>query len=595
MFARSLFWRKEISARSGEIHYSVVALLSQDEAMAVEVDNAVYILQLQKPSSILYSGRAPIAKYSYRYVKVDQVNYRTSPESFYRHPETESTVNEFYNRTWNRKEIGFLPQVYDPLPIVNRIETELHKRGEIPSIHLVAKEEEVELMHNEFLKDIVISTNMSYVSLKDSLFYDKVELSLAGQIARYYTKYSYSITLSKKDNIYGYRSIKLRSLESDPSYIREHISHDMLHSLGLPASKFSYCRLFINNHEVGLYGLIEPFQDPWTANEFSNGNRDYVSGMLYQGSGRSPNSLISDLSYMHNLTAYADGQYKIKAGEENNFRPLQKLTKFIEYGPTQDEDSAEVWNYKLDMDTVIRAMVLEVLNGYSNGYLERYHNFYLYLNPETENFIYISSDLDTTLGYSITDMRPKMTGNYMDFPGVYERPLMVRLLQIKEFRREFERMILHVAECLVNPEATNDYIDDLVEMIYEDVMWDHSVPRLGQSIRKVASFLHIPLVNGRIPKEVNLAPILEIAAKTFGPMLNSVLGPIGAGSAFDLADIPRAIDAIVIIAQGADFIDAVNGPTGHPSTLGVREFIGYISSNVLQFYRSYNYEPYGTY
>ncbi|CAO3665010.1 unnamed protein product [Rhizopus stolonifer] len=552
--------------------------------MAVEIDNVVYTLGLQSPSTILYGGRAPIALHSYRYVKINKANFRTTPEGFYRSPELEDTVNEFFNRTWNKKHIASFPQVYEPLPVIKRIPTQLHRNGEIPTIHLITKQEDVDNMHDGYNKDINVNANMSYVSLNDSLFYDQVKLSIAGHTSRWYNKVSYSIKLRKSDTIYGFRRIKLRAMANDPSYLREQIAYDMLKSLGLPTSEFSYCRVFLNNVELGLFGLIEPFHDPWTANEFSDGDKGYVSGNLYQGNGHSPTKLYSDLGYMDNLTAYADGQYLMKAGNKSDFGPLQMFTKFIKKAPVCDEDAVDIWNSKLDMDTFLRSMVLEVLNAYFDGYIARAHNYYLYKNPDTGAFIYISADLDATIGHSISSLKPMMSGNYSTFPGIHERPLIAKVLQVKEFRNQFSEMILHVTEKLVNPEATNERIDGLVDMITEDVNWDHTTPRMGSLVRKIFNLFSIKSENGRAPSGLDLIPLIQktIASKSAEIQEFTSRIPKNPG------DQLRVIDSIIIILQGMPFLKAVNGPTGHDSCIGIKEFIRIMSHNVRQFYRYTN-------
>ena len=116
----------------------------------------------------------------------------------------------------------------------------------------------------------------------------------------------------------------------------------------------------MNNKPVGLYGLIETFQDPWPANEFANGDKSYASGYLYQALTIAPNQTVpalSDLEYFPNLTYYSGGEYKIKAGPsktaDQDFLDLQEFTKFI--SEASDNTTLEEWNTHLDVDGFMRA------------------------------------------------------------------------------------------------------------------------------------------------------------------------------------------------------------------------------------------------
>ncbi|KAG1190059.1 hypothetical protein G6F70_009419 [Rhizopus microsporus] len=265
--------------------------------MGVIVDNVTYALELNSPSTILYTGSAPVARQGYRYTKIKKLDNSTINEPFLRSPVDTDTVNEFFNRTWNKKQIAPLPTVYKPLPFIHRISSKLHQEGEIPTIHIIGNETEVALLHRNASQDIEIKTNLSYVSLNDSLSFQNVKLSIAGASSRMMPKISYNLKLHKKDRIYGYRRIKLRAMATDPSYMHEKLGYGMVKSLGLISTDFSYCRVFLNDQEIGLFGLIETFQDPWTANVFADGDKDYKGGNLYQGVGAGTNN-TGGLNYL---------------------------------------------------------------------------------------------------------------------------------------------------------------------------------------------------------------------------------------------------------------------------------------------------------
>ncbi|KAF1806251.1 coth protein-domain-containing protein [Mucor lusitanicus] len=556
------------------IQYNVVNLLNQSETMGVTVDNATYPLKLRNSNTkILYSGMAPTAKSSYNYVKF-YPNNTAVQESFKRAPVTQNTVNEFFNRTWNNYSVAQLPQIYPPLPAIKRVSSQLHKEGQIPTIHISGNQTLFDEMHSNSTADLSVMSNISYVSLNDSLFYEDVRVTLAGRSSRWLPKLSYNLKLDKHDRLYKYRRVKLRALDTDPSYLREQLAYDIIKSVGLASAEFSYVRVFMNDQPLGLFGIIETFQDPWLANTFANGSSSYKNGYLYQGVFMTPQSAaqghISDLSYMSNLTAYGDGQYKIKQeaskGDKVNWEPLQEFTEFISTAPTNQSDAVATWRKHLDTDSFLRSMALEVLLGYSDGYFAMADNYYVYQNLEEDNYFYIPSDMDLTFGSSMFSLNEMWSGNYSTFPGLKTRPLMKKILQVPQFNKQYNELLNNLTKTLINPNKTNDRINNLVGMLKEDVAWDKTIPRVGDNL---FGQIDPTAANGNGSNQTS-----SILGAVIGDAIPMNIDPATA------ANFAQRINASI------PFITAVDGPTGYISLAGVKEWINSISHNVTSFYSS---------
>ncbi|CEG69366.1 hypothetical protein RMATCC62417_05453 [Rhizopus microsporus] len=575
LFGTLAFVCAQKGAADKHIKYNVIGLLSSSQSMGVIVDNVTYALELNSPSTILYTGSAPVARQGYRYTKIKKLDNSTINEPFLRSPVETDTVNEFFNRTWNKKQIAPLPTVYKPLPFIHRISSKLHQEGEIPTIHIIANETEVALLHRNASQDIEIKTNLSYVSLNDSLSFQNVGLSIAGVSSRMMPKISYNLKLHKKDRIYGYRRIKLRAMAMDPSYMHEKLGYGMVKSLGLISTDFSYCRVFLNDQEIGLFGLIETFQDPWTANVFADGDKDYKGGNLYQGVGAGTNN-TGGLNYLSNLTAYRDGQYKIKAGNKKDYAPLQELTKFIADAPVNGTDAVDAWKSKIDMDSVIRSMALEILNSYNDGYLVNANNYYIYVDPSSKKYTYIPSDLDLTFNVASSGGQSILSGNYSNFTHIYDRPLTNKMLKVPEFKQQFEETLVNVTKQLMNPTATNDHINSLTDMLQEDVAWDAVVPRLGTGFTNGLKSLNITIVNGRVPQDLDVESLVRKMASS--PMFSQI--PLST----DPAALKAAVDLMTFILKGLPFSQAVNGPSNNVAFMAIKEFIYMMSQNISKLY-----------
>ncbi|CEP14944.1 hypothetical protein [Parasitella parasitica] len=544
-----------ISGQGKDIRYNVIASPeSPNMSVAVVVDNNTYILGASESATLLYSGNAPIAQVGYHYAIVNSANQIHATEAFSRAPfQGESTENEFFNRSLSTHQLSSLPQVYKQMPYVNRIESDLHILNQIPTIQIWGNQTEIDMLHKEQLQDLKFKFNVTYYGLNDIQTFENVKVSLSGRSSRYIPKLSYTLKLKSKgeNSLYGYKNLKLRALGRDPSYVRECVSYSTMKSAGILASGFSYIRVFANQRPVGLYGLIETFQDPWAANVFAGGDFNYKPGYLYQGQLAGPNQsehIYSDLSYYgENITLYSLGQYKIKTGagkkeKPDDYRELQRFTKFI--SSANNKTSVDEWEKHLDTIVFTRAMAIEDLLGFSDAYMTLVNNFYLYNNPKSPGrYIYIPADFDTTIGTSLYKMDALLSGNYSQHPGFDIRPLTSKLFSNQILLEQYQHVLLRLTQQLINPTIMFPFIDSVVEMINPDIEWDQSLPGVGRSEK-------LPLSNTR-----------KFTQSPFAPGIKT-----------NWTSIPLTFDA------------SLNGPTNSTDTESVKGFITKKSANVLAFY-----------
>jgi hypothetical protein len=93
----------------------------------------------------------------------------------------------------------------------------------------------------------------------------------------------------------------------------------------------------LNNRAVGLYSLLEKYDDVWLANEFGPKEASagkYSNGIMYEGEG-GEKKRRADLSYKgDNLNAYNSSAYSVAEnpakGAKDDFTELMLFTKFIQ-------------------------------------------------------------------------------------------------------------------------------------------------------------------------------------------------------------------------------------------------------------------------
>lgn len=465
--------------------YNVISLVSDNQTLGVIVDDEIYPLtSTNDASTLLHKGKAPIASTSYKYAILDKDNTTSiiEQESFSRDPITNSskTLNEYYGRSWNTKTLDQIPTIMDSLPIINRIDSDLHIDGEIPTIHITGNQTAIDYIHANAESDIDITgLNLAYIRYSNSIFlmtwllvlttsistspsdvksFENITLAVSGHSTRSYDKLSYKVKLQKDDDLYNYRRIKLRSMSTDASYMREEIAYDIAKSIGMPTSEYSYVRVYFNDQAIGLFGLGETLKNPWPKNEFNNGKK-YNQGALYvadvsgdQNSGSSStmgaptgqnqtesggasgqqqqnqtmtgspssggmggggmgggggDSMVqgssSDLSYLGDNTTLYTSHYPVKEDPKTgsaNYTRIVELTKFIseQSNVTSDDSAASRWEEYMDVTSFLRGLALEIVISDSDGYFTMGNNYILYDDLDNERILFSGQDFDLTMG-----------------------------------------------------------------------------------------------------------------------------------------------------------------------------------------------------
>lgn len=408
--------------------------------------------------------------------------------------------------------------------------------------------------------------------------FDDVTLSIAGHSTRSQKKLSYKFKIPKKQDLFDFRRFKLRSMATDPSYMRDQLSSDIAESIGIPTTQYSYVRVFINDKAIGLFGLAEMFKNPWIRNVFANGDKKFKQGALYVadvsagreggpqgpggpggpsgpggpggpgGGGPGHGGPRPDLSYLgDNVTVYSI-KYPAKEnpskGKANHTR-IMDLTKFISEQPTSDgsDVSIPLWHEKADVSSFLRGLAMEIVTSNADGYLTMGNNYILYDDLEHKRILFSGQDFDLSMGSTIFNATLMNGGNYTEFPGFSTRPLAPALLAVPAFKQEFEKLLFNFTKYLVNPEVLNPRVEQLYKMLEQDVAWDKSLPRMNTGGRS-----------------------WRASGSTNSTLENK--GFVGAD------DIP--------------FDLGVNGPTNVSSKMGLKEWISLRSDNLINFLQAQN-------
>ncbi|KAI8991448.1 coth protein-domain-containing protein [Mycotypha africana] len=542
------------------ITYSVITDSAEATNFGIIINNVTYPLTPSNISSILFQGSAP-SNAIYTYAKFDKnTNALIQREPFSRPAVSTSTPNEFFNRNWNKKDIKHFELVASiPKNYNRRDDEDLHPEGEIPTIQVVANQSDFDNLHHNVAKDITITADIVYIRKDSVKLFKQAEFEVGGRSSRQLTKISYNIKLNKqaKDDISGFRKLKLRSTVTDPSYMRDYLTSDMLRAANQPATRGSYVRVFLNGRPIGLYTIMEKYDDTWLKNEFNAGNK-YKNGIFYEGEGGTGDKR-ADLSYKgDNATDYAGSAYSIAEKSDSGDDSLNDLIAFIKFinqqlefqkSANQTSLNATVtdWESHLDVEGFLTCMALDFLQGSWDAYLQNTNNYFLYKSPERNRFIYINWDYDYTMGSGPVSMKKISLGNYNEYGGVKTRPLMVALLNVPYYRALFERRLSDLITNIYNTDKSYPVIDSVVSLIQDDVAWDKTLPHVISGYEFVTPTVN-NVLHGDFFKKSNIGTPTSLSILT-------------------------AVDFIIRLNSDIPFKNAINGNTGHSSLYGVKEWV----------------------
>lgn len=190
----------------------------------------------------------------------------------------------------------------------------------------------------------------------------------------------------------GLTMIGLHGEVSDPTKARESFAYEYFREAGVPAPRTVFAELSLTvpgKHDreyVGVYTLVEQVNKGFLSRHFKNGN-----GLLLK-----PEGLQGGPAYLGSSWKAYEDRYQPKSTPTEAQK--KRLIDFTQLVSNADDDTfaREIENY-LDVDAFLRFIAVNALLSNMDSYLGYGHNYYLYLVPSTNRFVFIPWDLDLSL------------------------------------------------------------------------------------------------------------------------------------------------------------------------------------------------------
>ena len=264
----------------------------------------------------------------------------------------------------------------------------------------------------------------------------------------------------------GLEKMNLNANTNDPSLMRAKLVWDFMRFEGLPASRTSHVKVFINDEYRGVYLNVEHIDE-----EFADRFYDDGTGNLWKC------LYPADLDYLgSNPDAYKIEQFGIRTYDlhTNTFQDnYAQLAQFI-----QVINNTSVANMPCELEQIfnienyIKYLAIDVLTGNWDGYAFNKNNFYLYHNEHSGLMEFLPYDLDNTLGIDWvgTDWTTRNIYNWK--PSGQDRPLYSLVMNVPEYRARFSYYVQLFISNYFNSSGIVNHAQEIQSLISDAIALD---------------------------------------------------------------------------------------------------------------------------
>ncbi|MGV3607330.1 MAG: CotH kinase family protein [Planctomycetaceae bacterium] len=261
----------------------------------------------------------------------------------------------------------------------------------------------------------------------------------------------------------GLTAINLHCGVSDPTRARESLSYAYFRSAGVPAPRTAIAEVTLSvpgkyeKEYVGAYTLVEQVNKTFLKQHFGDG-----SGLLLK-----PEGLQGGPTYLGAAWQPYEDRYKPdnKPTAEQKKR-LIAFAKLVQDG-SDAEFAAEIGNY-LDVDAFLRFIAANALLSNLDSYLGYGHNYYMYLVPKTNKFVFIPWDVDLSLAtWPAAGMPEQLVELSLQHPHSGKDRLLDRLFAVEEHKKRYMEIVRELCSKSFTKEKLSESLVQIEKAIKE--------------------------------------------------------------------------------------------------------------------------------
>lgn len=254
----------------------------------------------------------------------------------------------------------------------------------------------------------------------------------------------------------GMKKLNLNAGAMDPSKLREVLAYSLFRKAGVPAPRTALAAITLDvpgkhtKEFLGLYTLVEQVDRTFLKARFKNGK-----GLLLKP------ERLHRLEYLGDDWAAYKDLYRPR--HEPSKKEARRLIEFIRLVSKADDERfrKEIGSY-LDVDGFLRFMAVNALIVNLDSFFTLGHNYYIYLDPETNRFTFIPWDMDLSFaGFPMGGSAEQQMDLSLMHPHAGKNPLIDRLLAMEDVKQRYRAILKEISERHFTREALLKEVDAL--------------------------------------------------------------------------------------------------------------------------------------
>jgi spore coat protein H len=295
-------------------------------------------------------------------------------------------------------------------------------------------------------------------------------------------KRSFKIDLNefeKGQKLAGMSQFNLHNSVRDPSGMNETIAYGLFRDGKVPAPRTAYAKVFVTvpgQHDRRYFGLYTLVEDVGTA--FAKEQLGGSGGALLKPV--TPN-LFADLGddwKQYNQTY--DPKGTVSEAQK------QRVIEFCKFSSkaSDGEFATKLGDY-VDIDNLARYMAITTWLSDRDGILGPGQNFYVYLHPKTQKFMFIPWDQDQTFGQfprGTDEQREKLS---IHKPWTGANRFLARVYKSESFKKAYLTALRDFNDTIFQPQRIERQVDELATLL-RALIQEESAARLAGFNKAVA-------------------------------------------------------------------------------------------------------------
>jgi spore coat protein CotH len=319
----------------------------------------------------------------------------------------------------------------------------------LPTYRLFADQSVLDALEADPLSNVL---HPAVLSVEGCLF-EPVWIRYRGRALRAFPKKSWKVFLPEWMDWCDQQTFNFNSSYGDKAFIREILCSWLIGLQGYPVSAAEPVRLEINGEYRGLHTLVENVGRRWLD---ERGFDD--SGDLYRSiNGNLGSEEVTSIPLL----------YEKEINPETGFDSLVALIELLDAQPEPWPENLEA---NVNVDRFLDYFALRIVLSHCD---DRFKNFFMYLDPESDLWEYLPWDMDLTWGRFYMDTY--LNDEFITDKEIFFNPthaVMARVTEQPAWRDEIQRRIARILIEDFRPSLVDPVINHWMDLITPDMLED---------------------------------------------------------------------------------------------------------------------------